>query len=64
MKQIIKEGKLPETQKYQRTCLRCGTVFTYQNEDLIYDQRDGDFVTCPVCTAGINHNPAIGQNIE
>jgi predicted Zn finger-like uncharacterized protein len=61
---IIKQGKLPEKKNYQRTCLNCDTIFTYQDEDLHLDPREGDYVKCPTCGLLINHNFAMGQTSD
>lgn len=63
MIEIIRRGEAPKEKKYERMCVRCDTVFTYQVTDLSHD-RDGDYVVCPVCNYWINHSPAHGQNID
>ena len=40
-------GKDPKDIKYIQEC-KCGTVFTYQQEDIV-DDRDGPYITCPCC---------------
>ena len=49
---IIKEGKvkLKETKK---TCYTCKTKFSFTNEDIRPDLRDGDYINCPKCGAFI-----------
>jgi RNase P subunit RPR2 len=51
--EIIKRGILPGKIKYQKTCNKCGTIFSFlQSEARIHcDQRDGDCMTinCPYC---------------
>jgi NAD-dependent SIR2 family protein deacetylase len=41
---------------YLHHCPTCNCKFTYQQEDLILDQRDGDFVKCPTCASGLAHS--------
>lgn len=63
MKEIIQKGRLPEERHYRVECLKCKTVFRYQREDIRTDQRDGDYVKCPLCKAFINHNGAYIEDI-
>lgn len=50
---IIKEGdvKLKETKK---TCYKCKTNFSFTDNDIKLDWRDGDYVNCPKCGAFIS----------
>lgn len=50
---IIKQGELPNEEK-EKTCYNCKTVFSYTRKDVKPDQRDGDYVICPVCGKWIN----------
>jgi DNA-directed RNA polymerase subunit RPC12/RpoP len=52
---IIKAGVDPRFQEIPKTCWTCKTEFTYTNSDVKYDQRDGSYVVCPVCSAFIAH---------
>ena len=45
---IIKRGEVKAKTK-QMTCSDCDTIFEYEPQDVHSDQRDGNFVTCPVC---------------
>ena len=49
---IIKEGKLPKDKIYKATCGNCNTVFEYQGSDIENDQRDGNYVKCPLKGCG------------
>lgn len=49
---IIQMGQIPSTVK-RVMCVSCRTVFEYGRGDVTYDQRDGDFVYCPVCKTAI-----------
>lgn len=50
MIEIIKEGD-PEkvNPKHYIKCAKCECEFTYQNNDVESDQRDGDYIKCPTC---------------
>jgi len=41
---------------YRVTCGKCECRFTYQRVDVIYDQREGDKVSCPWCEWWTEHN--------
>lgn len=49
---IIKEGK-KEPKETKKTCSGCKTKFSFTNEDIKGDWRDGDYVICPTCGAFI-----------
>ena len=51
MKEIIKQGKIPEKIKYKCKCKECKTLFTFNIDDLEYSWvYDYDkFVQCPYC---------------
>lgn len=40
--------------RYRVECKQCGAIFTYEQEDINPDQRDGDYVICPCCSQWIN----------
>ena len=50
---IIRQGKIP-TDERKKTCKKCNTLFAYFPKDIFRDQRDGDYVKCPLCKAFIN----------
>lgn len=50
---IIKMGNQTPKEKV-KTCHNCKTVFSFTNQDINPDQRDGDYVICPVCKTFIN----------
>lgn len=56
MIKVIKEGKADPTQT--KTCFKCKTKFSFQNEDIKTDS-DGSYVPCPnvKCTAFIAASP-------
>jgi len=43
---IIKQGNNKQ-KEVKKTCKKCKTVFTYTNEDIQPDWRDGNYVICP-----------------
>ena len=49
---IIKRGEAP-IKEVEETCDKCKTVFVYDMEDVNQDQRDGNYVMCPVCKSFI-----------
>lgn len=49
---IIKEGKI-KIKETKKTCSNCKTKFSFTNEDIKPDTRDGDYVNCPKCKAFI-----------
>lgn len=51
---IIKKGNPNEKVEIEKTCLKCKTKFSYNSHDVKPDQRDGDYVICPVCKSFIN----------
>lgn len=55
---IIKSGKIPSTEK-KVTCANCGTIFAYDKEDVTSDQRDGNYVRCPLCKAYIDDSKGV-----
>lgn len=50
---IIRQGKNPKDIEREGECNNCHTVFTFTRADaeIVYDQRDGDFlrIACPFC---------------
>lgn len=49
---VIKEGAKKENE-YEVECSKCDSVLHYTNGDRHSDQRDGDYIICPVCKAFI-----------
>lgn len=47
---IIKEGK-KQVKEIIMTCRRCGCEFAYDRGDVLFDQREGNWVVCPTCKA-------------
>lgn len=45
---IIRDGKIKEIE-ITESCKDCKCVFVYTSSDVIFDQRDGDYVKCPTC---------------
>lgn len=41
---------------YKVKCWKCGSVLEYTVNDIEMDERDGNYVTCPVCNYFIAHN--------
>jgi len=50
---IIKKGSLKK-KEITKSCYNCHTKFVYTEHDIKIDQRDGDYVECPVCKSFIN----------
>ena len=50
---IIKIGKTKNKEKI-KTCLNCKTKFSFTNDEVKSDFRDGDYVNCPNCGAFVN----------
>lgn len=50
---IIKQGKIEAEKEITVTCKKCETKFSYTREDVKPDQRDGDYVECPICKSFI-----------
>lgn len=55
---IIKKGRLPGDKEFHADCRVCGCEFTFKQSEaieIIYDQRDGDYmkVRCPFCNVDI-----------
>jgi hypothetical protein len=46
--QIIKRGSDPRKTKLRMIC-SCGTEALFERREVQGDQRDGDYVVCPVC---------------
>lgn len=53
MPRIIKRGVNPVEYVYHYQCTNCQSVIEYSQSDVQFDQRDGDFVVCPVCRHGV-----------
>lgn len=53
MIKIIKLGNLPIEVPVTKSCSKCGTVFSYQKEDIQVD-REGSYVICPHCGSFIS----------
>lgn len=53
MKKILREGKLPEEKPpKEMTCTKCGTLFSYEEEDMVTDKQALSpfyYVICPYC---------------
>lgn len=60
---IIEKGEIPERDRYpkRKTCYYCKTVFEFDKSDIRGDQRDGDYVICPLPECG-KFNQAKGDN--
>lgn len=55
---IIKRGEVKtETAKY--TCGNCGSLIEFEKSDIQGDQRDGDYVKCPLEGCGSLINASI-----
>lgn len=54
MIEIINMGVDPKIVKQEKTCHKCETTFSFTNEDINSDSRDGDYVECPLCKAFIS----------
>ena len=52
MIKVIKLGNLPIEVPFTKSCSKCGTVFSYQKED-IQVGREGSYVICPHCCSFI-----------
>lgn len=50
---VIKEGEIKQKAK-RKTCRKCDTEMEYKSRDIFLDQRDGDYIICPVCGKFIN----------
>lgn len=54
---IIKKGILPKERMHRAKCYNCKTEIEFKEEEavIIYDQRDGNYlsITCPVCGSNI-----------
>lgn len=53
MIKVIKLGNLPIEVPVTKSCVKCGTVFSYQKEDIQVD-KDGSYVICPHCDSFIS----------
>ncbi len=57
---IIKEGIHPNEIVHQGTCTTCKTEVEFKRSEgeVVYDQRDGDYVkvACPICGGTITSN--------
>jgi uncharacterized protein with PIN domain len=52
--EIIKRGVKPEFIPRQVSCYNCKSVLEYVQADIHHDQREGDYVICPVCGKYLN----------
>lgn len=56
--EILKKGTPPAEKEYEATCRNCGTEVRFKQHEgkVVYDQRDGDYITvkCSVCSRDIN----------
>lgn len=41
---------------YKVECWNCGSILEYTHNDIEIDERDGNYVTCPICDSFINHS--------
>lgn len=55
---IINRGEKP-TVTFEVKCGSCNTLFEYVLFDVQIDNRDGNYVTCPVCGQFIAHGNGI-----
>jgi len=53
MAKIHRRGAPPSESKYLFECKKCDSLVEFNREDVQSDQRDGDYVVCPVCLAFI-----------
>ena len=53
MARVIKRGEPPQEYRYEYTCGTCKSVIEFDRSDVHSDQREGDYVKCPVCSAYI-----------
>jgi len=59
MKKIVRQG----TDTYRATCHECGTVFTYERDDVHHNYvRGGEWVSCPHCGHQLMHHGASGTS--
>ena len=57
MAKIIERGdKHIRDNKAKHKCHKCASVIEFTKSDIKSDQRDGDYVQCPVCTTFINRS--------
>jgi hypothetical protein len=45
---ILKAGTPEVDQVYEKTCYKCGCVFSHTKKDVHHEQIDGYFVVCPM----------------
>ena len=50
---IIKRGKL-KIDEVVHHCRKCDTAFSYSRKDEIIDNREGNYILCPLCGAFIS----------
>lgn len=55
---IIKQGEAKK-EEWRGLCLYCHCEFIYDRNDIKIDQREGDYVVCPICGKYIN---VMGRN--
>jgi hypothetical protein len=53
MAKVIKQGRV-KTIIAEYECRICDSVIEFCKSDIQSDQRDGDYVTCPVCACLIS----------
>lgn len=49
MSRVIKRGDAHVSKPVQVICPKCMSVVEFERSDIYSDQRDGDYVKCPVC---------------
>jgi len=47
---ILKRGKVPVPPRWHVTCPKCKSELEVVQADIKYDQREGSWVSCPVCS--------------
>ncbi len=57
MAKVLEQGtKHLEIRKAKHRCDVCASLIEFDKSDVQGDQREGDYVDCPVCTAYISSN--------
>lgn len=59
MAKVIVRGVTPKEMVAKHTCAACESVVVYERSDVKCDQRDGNWVVCPVCTTHIAANSLV-----
>lgn len=53
MAKVIERGEASK-QVARHRCINCDSLVDYYQLDVMPDQRDGDYVVCPICKAWIS----------